>query len=83
MSNKTEIRITVEEDANGCAVRVDMDGSAKGIVNGLGAAVNDFCESANIPLPVFCAACMAGKAHDLKRSGISAMIPTPKGGAGK
>ena len=42
MSNKTEIRITVEEDANGCAVRVDMDGSAKGIMNGLGAAVNDF-----------------------------------------
>ena len=53
MSNKTEIRITVEEGANGCAVRVDMDGSAKGIMNGLGAAVNDFCESENIPLPVF------------------------------
>lgn len=80
MSNKTEIRITVEEDANGCAVWVDMDGSAKGIVNGLGAAVNDFCESENIPLPVFFAACVAGKAHDLKKSGVSIRVPNSKEG---
>lgn len=80
MNNKTEIRITVEEDANGCAVRVDMDGSAKGIVNGLGAAVNDFCEGENIPLPVFFAACVAGKAHDLKKSGVSIRVPNSKEG---
>lgn len=78
MNNKTEIRITVKEDANGFAVIVDMDGDTKGIMNGLGAAVNDFCESANIPLPVFFAACVAGKAHDLKKSGVSVRVPNSK-----
>jgi hypothetical protein len=42
--------------------------------------VNDFCESENIPLPVFFMACMAGKAHDLKKSGVSIRVPNSKEG---